>query len=81
MNNKFPKLIPIFSFKWSNLLPKTNLPLNIFEPRYLDLVNDSYYKDKLNGNGSRKENLEIKFTEVGCLGKISVIYMKPGMVE
>ena len=50
--------------------PKTNLPLNIFEQRYLDLVNDTFEKDKLMGmvQSQKKENEVYK---VGCLGKIS----------
>ena len=50
--------------------PKTNLPLNIFEQRYLNLINDAYNKDKLMGMvQSKKENDSVY--EVGCLGKIS----------
>ena len=46
------------------------MPLNIFEERYLDLVNDSFRKDKLMGMvQSKKENRLVY--KVGCLGKIS----------
>ena len=70
MNNKFPKLIPIFPLSGVIYFPKTNLPLNIFEQRYLDLVNDAYSKDKLMGMvQSKKENNAVY--NVGCLGKIS----------
>ena len=52
------------------IFQKTNLPLNIFEKRYLDLVNDCIQKDKLMGMIQfRKEN-EVVY-KVGCLGKIS----------
>ena len=47
-----------------------NLPLNIFEERYLDLVNDSFRNNKLMGMvQSKKENRLVY--KVGCLGKIS----------
>ena len=67
---KFPEVIPIFPLSGVIYFPKTNLPLNIFEKRYLDLVNDAYRKDKLMGMvQSKKENGEVY--DIGCLGKIS----------
>ena len=66
----FPNQIPIFPLSGVIYFPKTNLPLNIFEQRYLDLVNDSIRKDKLMGMiQSKKKGEEIY--KVGCLGKIS----------
>ena len=66
----FPNLIPIFPLGGVIYFPKTNLPLNIFEQRYLDLVNDTMRKDKLIGMiQSQKENKDIY--KIGCLGKIS----------
>jgi len=66
----FPNQIPIFPLSGVIYFPKTNLPLNIFEQRYLDLVNDSIRKDKLIGMiQSKRKNEELY--EVGCLGKIS----------
>ena len=50
--------------------PKTNLPLNIFEQRYLNLVNDAYNKDKLMGMVQSKKEGESVY-QIGCLGKIS----------
>ena len=66
----YPKQIPIFPLGGVIYFPKTNLPLNIFEQRYLDLVNDSMNKDKLMGMiQSRRQGKEVY--KVGCLGKIS----------
>ena len=66
----FPNIIPIFPLSGVIYFPKTNLPLNIFEQRYLDLVNDAYNKDKLMGMvQSQKSGKEVY--KVGCLGKIS----------
>ena len=67
---KFPKVIPVFPLSGVIYFPKTNLPLNIFEQRYLNLVNDAYKKDKLMGMvQSKKENDTVY--EIGCLGQIS----------
>lgn len=66
----FPSVIPVFPLSGVIYFPKTNLPLNIFEKRYLDLVNDAYNKNKLIGMiQSRKDNNEVY--DIGCLGKIS----------
>ena len=66
----FPSIIPVFPLSGVIYFPKTNLPLNIFEQRYLDLVNDSYNKDKLMGMvQSKRINDEVY--NIGCLGKIS----------
>tara|TARA_S200000501_G_scaffold167061_1_gene157436 strand:+ start:61 stop:678 length:618 start_codon:yes stop_codon:yes gene_type:complete len=67
---KFPNIIPIFPLSGVIYFPKTNLPLNVFEQRYLNLVNDAYNKDKLMGMvQSKKENDTVY--EIGCLGQIS----------
>ena len=66
----FPDIIPVFPLNGVIYFPKTNLPLNVFEQRYLDLVNDAYNKNKLMGMvQSKKENDSVY--EIGCLGKIS----------
>ena len=66
----FPNLVPIFPLSGVIYFPKTNLPLNIFEQRYLDLVTDAFQKDKLMGMiQSQRQDKEI--FKVGCLGKIS----------
>ena len=67
---KFPNTIPVFPLSGVIYFPKTNLPLNIFEQRYLNLVNDTYNKDKLMGMVQSQKN-ENKVYKVGCLGKIS----------
>ncbi|MDC1212527.1 LON peptidase substrate-binding domain-containing protein [Pelagibacteraceae bacterium] len=66
----YPGIIPVFPLSGVIYFPKTNLPLNIFEERYLNLVNDAYNKDKLMGLvQAKKENNTVY--KVGCLGKIS----------
>lgn len=47
--NKLPNIIPVFPLSNFILFPKTSVPLNIFEPRYIDMVNDSMETNKLIG--------------------------------
>ena len=66
----YPEIIPVFPLSGVIYFPKTNLPLNIFEQRYLNLVDDAYSKDKLMGMvQSNKENNSVY--KIGCLGRIS----------
>ena len=65
-----PTTLPVFPLSGVIYFPKTNLPLNIFEQRYLNLVNDAYNGNKLMGMvQSKKESGNVY--QVGCLGKIS----------
>jgi uncharacterized protein len=66
----FPDLIPIFPLSGVIYFPKTNLPLSIFEERYLNLVNDTVQKDKLMGMIQPQKKGEEVY-RVGCLGKIN----------
>jgi Lon protease-like protein len=72
--NNFPKIIRIFPLSNFIIFPNTTVPLNIFEPKYLDMVNDSMKSDKLIGmiqpKNSKDENGLPKLHTVGCLGKI-----------
>ena len=70
MLKKLPTQIPVFPLSGVIYFPKTNLPLNIFEQRYLDLVNDAVHKDKLMGMVQSKKMGEEVY-KIGCLGKIS----------
>ena len=76
--NDYPKIIPIFPLTGVIFFPKTNLPLNIFEKRYLDLVNDAYDKNKMMGMVQSK-NTNNSIYNIGCLGRISD-YQKSKMV-
>ena len=67
---KFPEIIPVFPLSGVIYFPKTNLPLNIFEQRYLNLVNDAYNKDKLMGMVQARKERDSVY-KIGCLGKIS----------
>ena len=70
-----PKKIPVFPLGNFIIFPRTTVPLNIFEPRYLDMVNDSMKSNKLIGmiqpkNSNNKEMLP-DLHNIGCLGKIT----------
>ena len=73
--NDFPKIIPVFPLSNFIIFPNTTVPLNIFEPRYLDMVNDSMKSDKLIGMIQPKNSRDVsgipKLHNVGCLGKIT----------
>ena len=73
--NNFPKIIPVFPLSNFIIFPNTTVPLNIFEPRYLDMVNDSMKSNKLIGmiqpKNSKNENGMPELYNVGCLGKIT----------
>ena len=69
MEKKFPKQIPVFPLSGVIYFPRTNLPLNIFEERYLDLVNDCVENNKLMGMIQAKKNSNEVY-RVGCLGKV-----------
>ena len=70
-----PKIIPIFPLSNFIIFPKTTVPLNIFEPRYLDMVNDSMKSNKFIGMIQPKISIKDDITKglhnVGCLGKIT----------
>jgi len=70
MKIKLPKTVPIFPLNGVIFFPKTNLPLNIFEPRYLALVSDSTKSNKYMGLIQSKKSSTDIYT-VGCLGKIT----------
>ena len=70
MLNKFPEIIPVFPLSGVIFFPNSNLPLNIFEQRYLDLVEHAIHRNKLMGMIQSKRKGEQVYS-VGCLGKIN----------
>ena len=70
-----PKKIPVFPLSNFIIFPKTTVPLNIFEPRYIDMVNDSMKSDKMIGmiqpKSSNNDDNIPNLHDVGCLGKIT----------
>ena len=70
MKLNLPNTIPVFPLSGVIFFPKTNLPLNIFEPRYLTLINDCIKSNKYMGMIQSKERSSDLYS-VGCLGKIT----------
>ena len=70
-----PTKLPVFPLSNFIIFPKTTVPLNIFEPRYIDMINDSMQSDKLIGMIQPKNSLDKKnrpeLYEIGCVGKIT----------
>ena len=75
MFKNLPKKISVFPLSNFIIFPNTSVPLNIFEPRYIDMVNDSMKSNKLIGmiqpNASDNNNAAPQLHNIGCLGKIT----------
>ena len=72
--NELPKTIPIFPLSNFIMFPGTTVPLNIFEPRYLQMVNDAMKKHRMIGMIQPKKTGVLKkpdLYEIGCIGKIT----------
>ena len=73
--NNLPKKISVFPLSNFIIFPKTTVPLNIFEPRYIDMINDSMKSNKLIGmiqpKNSNNEEFKPELHKIGCLGKIT----------
>ena len=73
--DELPKKIPVFPLSNFIIFPKTTVPLNIFEPRYIDMIDDSMRSNKLIGMIQPKkfngDNLPPDLYNVGCVGKIT----------
>ena len=67
--NNFPKKISVFPLRGAIFFPKTNLPLNIFERRYVSMIEDALKGEKYIGMVQTKK-VEGDVFKVGCLGKI-----------
>tara|TARA_Y100000766_G_scaffold270613_1_gene268689 strand:+ start:178 stop:822 length:645 start_codon:yes stop_codon:yes gene_type:complete len=72
---ELPKQISVFPLSNFIIFPKTTVPLNIFEPRYIDMINDSMKLNKLIGmiqpKTSYKNKIIPELHDVGCMGKIT----------
>ena len=70
-----PKIIPVFPLSNFIIFPKTSVPLNIFEPRYIDMVDDAMKSNKFIGmiqpKKSEKNLIIPELHQIGCLGKIT----------
>ena len=71
--NNLPKTIPIFPLSNFIIFPKTTVPLNIFEPRYIEMINDAMSGNRIIGMIQPKNNTPTKpsLYDIGCAGKIT----------
>ena len=70
-----PNIIPVFPISNFIIFPKTTVPLNIFEQRYIDMINDSMQSNKFIGMIQPKKSVDNLnppiLHSIGCLGKIT----------
>ena len=72
----FPETIPVFPLSNFIIFPKTTVPLNIFEERYLNMVDDAMKSNKFIGmiqpvKSKNENNEQPDLHKIGCLGKIT----------
>ena len=74
-SQSLPERFPIFPLRGALLLPTGNLPLNIFEPRYLSMVRDAMQTDRVIGmvqqRHDRDPSRQPEIFLVGCAGRIT----------
>ena len=73
---ELPKTIPVFPLSNFIIFPKTTVPLNVFEPRYIEMINESMKTNKLIGMIQPKsinndQSSIPSLHQIGCLGKIT----------
>ena len=71
--NKLPEKIPVFPLSNFIIFPKTTVPLNIFEPRYIEMIDDAMKENRMIGMIQPKnsnQNIPALYN-VGCVGKIT----------
>ena len=72
--NELPKEIPVFPLSNFIIFPDTTVPLNIFEPRYIQMVDDCMKSNRVMGMIQPKKTGNLKKPDlynVGCIGKIT----------
>ena len=66
-----PNKISIFPLNGALLLPRSQLPLNIFEPRYLEMIDNSVSSDRVIGMIQTQESNDNRLYSTGCVGRIT----------
>lgn len=71
--NSLPDVIPVFPLESAVVLPRARLPLNIFEPRYLAMLDDTLKTEhRLIGMSQpREEGPNPAVYEIGCAGRVT----------
>ena len=71
--NHLPNKIPVFPLSNFIIFPRTTVPLNIFEPRYIDMIDDAMKSNRIIGMVQPKksnQNIPVLYN-IGCAGKIT----------
>ncbi|MEM9054238.1 MAG: LON peptidase substrate-binding domain-containing protein [Pseudomonadota bacterium] len=68
-----PEIIPVFPLAGAMLFPRWSLPLNIFEPRYLNMVDDAMAGDRMIGmvQSLGDDPVVPSLAKIGCAGRIT----------
>lgn len=72
-----PNVVPVFPLSAALLLPGGRMPLNVFEPRYLQMIDEAMTGTRLIGmiqpslDGAVRKDGEPQICEVGCLGRVT----------
>ena len=69
-----PNILPVFPLSNFIIFPRTTVPLNIFEPRYIKMVDESMKSNRIIGMIQPKKSGELRkpdLHKVGCAGKIT----------
>ncbi len=72
-----PGVLPVFPLAAALLLPGGRMPLNVFEPRYLEMIDHVLAHDRLIGmiqprlDGALRGDGEPELCEVGCIGRLT----------
>jgi uncharacterized protein len=70
-----PQKLPVFPLPGALLLPRADLPLNIFEPRYLEMISDALAGERIIGIIQPRDDSDTtdrpKLMKVGCAGRIT----------
>ena len=69
-----PNILPVFPLSNFIIFPRTTVPLNIFEPRYIKMVDESMKSNRIIGMIQPKKTGELKkpdLHKIGCAGKIT----------
>ena len=69
-----PNILPVFPLSNFIIFPRTTVPLNIFEPRYIKMVDESMKSNRIIGMIQPKKTGELKkpdLYKIGCAGKIT----------
>lgn len=76
-DSDFPETIPVFPLSGALLLPAGQIPLNIFEPRYLQMIDDALRSERLVGmvqpriNGNEDDKAPPQLFDIGCIGRLT----------